>query len=215
MPSSWKEESSTTHVFGTEPLPFAPAFVANAIHGVPKFPQAIAAWPAALRSAAASAVVVDLPFVPVIPTTTPGRTREASSISETTGIARARRVEDGEREGDARRHDDQVDAVEQRQGVSAELPAHALERRQFAELLRVIRVRPDDGDAALGERRHRRPAGAREAEDRRGADLGQVGAEVERHRSFNDPSAMSAKRIATIQKRMMTFDSGQPRSSKW
>ena len=99
--------------------------------------------------------------------------------------------------------------------MPAELPAHAVEGRQVAELGGALRVRPDDGDAALGERRHGRPAGAREAEDRGGADLGQVGADVDAHRSFSDPSATSAKRIATIQKRMMTFDSGQPRSSKW
>ena len=71
--------------------------------------------------------------------------------------------------------------------MSAELPAHALERGQVAELGGPLRVRPDDRDAALGESRHRGLAGAREAEDRRGADLGQVGAEFERHRSFKRP----------------------------
>ena len=35
IPSSWKDESSTTHVFGADPVPFAPAFVANEIQGVP------------------------------------------------------------------------------------------------------------------------------------------------------------------------------------
>ena len=42
MPSSWKDDSSTTHVRGAVPLPFAPSFVAKWIHGVPKFPQATA-----------------------------------------------------------------------------------------------------------------------------------------------------------------------------
>jgi hypothetical protein len=35
MPSSWNDESSTTHVFGADPLPFAPVFVAKEIQGVP------------------------------------------------------------------------------------------------------------------------------------------------------------------------------------
>src|ERR1035441_3852782 len=86
----------------------------------------------------------------------------------------------------------------------------------FREALEVgLRVRPVHLDAALGERRHGGTARAGEAEDRRGVDLGQVGSERERHRSFNVESAKSAKTIATIQNRMMTFDSGHPASSKW
>src|ERR1017187_8126217 len=86
----------------------------------------------------------------------------------------------------------------------------------FREALEIgLRVRPGHLDAALGERRHGGTARAGEAEDRRGADLGQVGSERERHRSFNVESAKSAKRMATIQNRMMTFDSGHPASSKW
>ncbi len=78
-----------------------------------------------------------------------------------------------------------------------------------------LRVRADDVHAALDERRHGGAARAGEAEDRRGADLGKVGSQRQRHRSFSVDSAKSAKRIATIQKRMMTFDSGHPASSKW
>ena len=126
---------------------------------------------------------------------------------------RPRRVENGKRQRDSGRHDDEVDALEKRLGMPAQDIAHA---GALHEALGIgLRVRARHFDTALREGRNGGAARAGEAEDRRGADLGQVGSERERHRSFNVESAKSAKRMATIQNRMMTFDSGHPPSSKW
>ena len=71
--------------------------------------------PAASRIAPSSAVVVVFPFVPVTPSSGFGSSRAPSSISEITGMPRARaRCDRGGVSGHTRALDDEPDAVEQR-----------------------------------------------------------------------------------------------------
>ena len=67
-----------------------------------------------------------------------------------------------------------------------------------------------DARAALGEQQRGRDAAARRAHDRH-----VLSAHREAHRSFNVVRLKSAKMIATIRNRVMTFGSLQPISSKW
>jgi hypothetical protein len=99
--------------------------------------------------------------------------------------------------------------------VPSEHVPDAVALREVAQLLAALRVGRDDLDPAREEHLHGGPARPGEAEDRRAGDLRKVGAEKEAHRSFSVEREKRAKRIATIQNRMMTFDSAQPSSSKW
>ena len=84
MSSSWNDESSqTTHASGG-------AAPTRLVSGRPMLPATSAGTPAASNIAPSSAVVVVLPFVPVIPTIGFASSRAPSSISEMTGMPRSR-----------------------------------------------------------------------------------------------------------------------------
>ena len=61
-----------------------------ALSGAPMLPPTVTLKPAASSIRPVSAVVVDLPFVPVIAMTRPCSQRDASSTSPITGTPRAR-----------------------------------------------------------------------------------------------------------------------------
>jgi hypothetical protein len=79
VPSSWKLDTSTTNVVAcVEPS-------TRETRGAPMLPPTRASKPASRSIAPRAAVVVDLPFVPVIAATRPSRWRKASSSSAITG----------------------------------------------------------------------------------------------------------------------------------
>ena len=190
-----------------------------ALSGAPMLPPTVTLNPAASSIRPVSAVVVDFPFVPVIAMTRPRSQREASSTSPMTGTPRAARRGDRRLLGrHARAQHDEIGARKRLLPVAAELELDA-ERLEAAPRRRH---RARTSDSVTRAPRLRQQLGGGDAASRRARDRHALPLDRKRrrsvhapHRSFNVVRLNSAKMIATITKRAMTFGSLQPISSKW
>ena len=148
-------------------------------------PPTVTLNPAASSIRPVSAVVVDLPFVPVIAITRPCSQRDASSISPITGTPRSRAACDRRLLGrHAGTQHDQVGAGERLRPVSAELELDA----QSAQRLALRRPRSRVGQ------RHARAAARQQlrgghAASRRARDASRV---CPSHRNANRPDPVTA-----------------------
>ena len=125
-----------------------------------------------------------------------------------------RRVDPGWRGRHARAQHDQVGAGERLRRVPAEFELHAGASQPASSSISVAHVGQRDARAAAHQQLRGRNAAACGADDRDALARDGEGA-MGRHRSFNVVRLNSAKMIATITKRVITFGSLQPINSKW
>ena len=158
-------------------------------------------------------VVVDFPFVPVIATMRPVSQRDASSISPMTGTPASRAAAIcGWSSGTPGLSTSKSADV----NVSSRCAPSSSATPCVAQLIRLGRLELGPGvgqrhaRAALGEQQRGGDAAARRADHRH-----VLSPHREAHRSFNVVRLKSAKMIATIRNRVITFGSLQPINSKW
>ena len=174
---------------------------------MPTFPATATGSSAARQIAPSSSAVVVLPFVPVTATKRPGRSRQASSSSPSTGSPRSRAADDHRRLvrhagalHDAANPLEQLDAVAlqhhldpgRRLGPAAVHAEHLPVRQQHAGRRGARAREPHDQVRPLGKGR---PHGVMDA--------------------WYSVKPTAPQIEATIQKRRMIFVSDQPASSKW
>ena len=208
MVSSWKLLVSTTcHVDGVDASTCAES-------GTPMLPPTSTGCPDASIIRPTSVVVVDLPLEPVIAMIGPATNDAANSSSPMTRTPRARAASQRPDIGrHAWTHDDQAASDGHVVGHRTETELDA-ERLQFVALGQ-IRLGVDQRHAAalLQDETAGRKAAAAAAHHRHMAPRDVV--RDRRHRSLRVVRLNSAQTIAMIRKRVMTFGSLQPMSSKW
>ena len=186
-----------------------------ALTGKPMLPPTSTRRPAASSMRPTSVVVVDFPLVPVMATIGPRSQREASSSSPITGTPAAfARADLRKIDRHAGAEHDQVGGFEGRDVVPAQLERDA--GRAQCRRLRNLRlaVGQRHARAAPGEQVRRGDTAPRGSHHQHALSA-DARKSVCRHRSFNVVRLNSAKRIAMIRNRVITFGSSQPLNSKW
>ncbi len=135
---------------------------------------------------------------------------------------RPRRRERGQFRRHARTRHDEVGADEERRVVATQIECHAEAAQMVFAGNRRRAIGQRDLRAAGGQQLRRSQAAARRADDEHAPsahrECPSLGPERRRgghHRSFSVVRLSRAKRIAMMRKRVMTFGSLQPSSSKW
>ena len=204
--SSWNDETSaTTQSLGARVDHFVDQRVADVAA------DAHAACPHERSRCPISAVVVDLPLVPVNATIGALHMRNATSISPNTGTAAIlhrdhdRRVERnaGREHGGGESADDRVELL----GATKCAPVASIDVDRVVQFVRRLFVGRVDGRAARAQHAHAREAAVAEANDEN-----RLACIKGHHRTRNHPIAESTSEA--IQKRAVTLVSGQPPSSK-